>query len=82
MWSAGERGLASGAPRGQRSVEGWGLGGSRHRDILMGRGHRGPESSVPRRLDGRSNGMVASLGFIRLSFKLGEQGSFFVTSVS
>ena len=62
VWSAGERGLASGAPRGQRSVEGWRLGGSRHRD-LMGRGHKGPESSGLRRLDRRSNGMVAGLGF-------------------
>lgn len=43
-------------------MEGWRLGGSRHRD-LMGRGHKGPESSGPRRLDRRSNGMVAGLGF-------------------
>lgn len=43
-------------------MEGWGLGGSRHRD-LMGRRHRGPGGSDQRRLDSGSNGMVGGLGF-------------------
>ena len=43
-------------------MEGWALGGRRRRG-LMGRGHRGPESAGLRRLDGRSNGTVAGLGF-------------------
>lgn len=42
-------------------MEDWGLGGSRHRD-LMGRVHRGPGGSGQRGLDSRSNGKVGVLG--------------------